>query len=235
MAGRLQYAHPGCQICWSSLRLQVRGLCRQRPRRPDRCQLLVGAREGHQQLGGPALHLHRCRAVVHVRVRGGDLPATAASADAVCPAANRGKHQHPAGGPCRQVRSQHARCWAMLPLAPWWCSYPQTALLPQANLHLCGRRHGHLRRGAGGLPGTDLCRRGWQGLPCLLQQVCVNKKASPSCPCFCEQAPPATCPCSYAEQALVENYFKDQVGNSLTSYWIGLSQPWAVTPGSGTW
>jgi hypothetical protein len=40
---------------------------------------------------------------------------------------------------------------------------------------------------------------------------------------------------SYAEQALVENYFKKQSGGALTAYWIGLSQPWAITPGTGTW
>ncbi len=33
----------------------------------------------------------------------------------------------------------------------------------------------------------------------------------------------------------MENYFKQQSGGALSSYWIGLSQPWAVTPGTGAW
>ena len=32
----------------------------------------------------------------------------------------------------------------------------------------------------------------------------------------------------------MENYFK-QSGGALSSYWIGLRQAWAVTPGTGTW
>jgi hypothetical protein len=130
---------------------------------------------------------------------------------------------------------------------------PQTMFLMQANLHLRGWRHGHLRRGAAGLPGTNLHRRAGQGLPGLLQQVCINRlegfakmppvqPVAPAQPALAqggvlstEHVPPGTCPCSYTEQALVENYFKDQIGNSLTSYWIGLRQPWAVSPGSGTW